>query len=133
MNWCCFPALRFFPIKEPPELKLEGVVEEQEPSPPEHRLKGKKPALRFADEEGPPLPPPRDPPVRHRLKEKSPGLFTAWSCGLLALLRKRGESPPLEVFEDDMQGLGELEENADVEDRGWNTVGERRAKSQVNV
>ena len=112
-----FPCTTIFSnIKEPPELELEGVVEEQEPSPPEHRLKGKKPALRFADEEGPPLPPPRDPPVRHRLNEKSPASSLRGHVGSLRLLRKRGESPPLEIFEDDMQGLGELEENADVED-----------------
>ena len=85
-------------------MELEGVVEEQEPSPPEHRLKGKKPALRFADEESPPLPP------------KSPASSLRGHLGSLRLLRKRGESPPLEIFEDDMQGLGELEENADVED-----------------
>ena len=42
-----FPCTTIFSnIKEPPELELEGVVEEQEPSPPEHRLKGKKPVMR---------------------------------------------------------------------------------------
>ena len=112
-----FPCATIFSnIKEPPELELEGVAEEQEPSPPEHRLKGTKPALRFADEEGPPLPPPRDPPVRHRLMSKSPASSLRGHVGSLRSLRKRGESPPLEIVEDDMQGLGELEENADIED-----------------
>ena len=36
--------------------------------------------------------------------------------GSLRSLRKRGESPPLEIFEDDTQGLGELEDNADIEE-----------------
>ena len=37
-----FPCTTIFSnIREPPALELEGVVEEQEPSPPEHRLKGK--------------------------------------------------------------------------------------------
>ena len=88
-----FPCTTIFSnIKEPPVLELEGVAEEQEPSPPGKRVKGKKPAVRFADEGDPPLPPPPDPPVCRRLVSKSPASSLRAHVGSLRSLRKGGES-----------------------------------------
>ena len=68
-----FPCTTIFSTtKEPPALELEGVVEEQEPSPPQQRVRGKRPALGLVGEEAPPLPPPPDPPegVDDRVKDR---------------------------------------------------------------
>ena len=82
--------------------------------PPSQRVRGKKPILSAAADQDPPLPPPPEPPPSPEPggprawwftcssppSHKKPCLVLLASVGSLRLLRKRGESPPVEIFED---------------------------------
>ena len=152
-----FPCTTIFSnIKEPPVLELEGVVEEQEPSPPEQRVRGKRPALGLVGDQKAltSLKAEDAMPHRRRLSSKSPASSLRVRVGSLRCFASGGKSPPVEIFEEDMQGLGKLEEYVKDNvpgDKYWPTccsppedsylvqrlvtaeVGKRRAKGQNDV